>query len=186
YIAMVLGGVLLHPSFSALVAVGDPVKLFGLPVTLAKYGSSVVPIILIVWAISYVQRFFERVIPKALKLVFVPLCTILVMAPIALIVIGPLGTIIGDALANGIMFLDSKATWVLPVMMGAFSPLMVMTGMHYSIIPGVFAQMASQGYQTIIPGMMLSNVAQGAAALCVGIKSKNTELKQLGTSAGIT
>ncbi|WP_322413396.1 PTS transporter subunit EIIC, partial [Clostridium perfringens] len=44
YIAMVLGGVLLHPSFSALVAVGDPVKLFGLPVTLAKYGSSVVPI----------------------------------------------------------------------------------------------------------------------------------------------
>ncbi|WP_322382204.1 PTS transporter subunit EIIC, partial [Clostridium perfringens] len=136
YIAMVLGGVLLHPSFSALVAVGDPVKLFGLPVTLAKYGSSVVPIILIVWAISYVQRFFERVIPKALKLVFVPLCTILVMAPIALIVIGPLGTIIGDAVANGIMFLDSKATWVLPVMKGAFSPLMVMTGMHYSIIPG--------------------------------------------------
>ncbi|MFD3447097.1 beta-glucoside-specific PTS transporter subunit IIABC [Microbacteriaceae bacterium 4G12] len=186
YLAMVLGGILLHPNFTALVAAGKPVELFGLPVTLAKYGSSVIPIILIVWALSYVQRFFERIMPKSIKIVFVPLCTVLIMAPIALIAIGPLGTIIGHALAGGIMFLDSKSPWIIPLIMGAFSPLLVMTGMHYSLFPAVFAQLAAQGYQTILPGMLVSNVAQGAAALCVGIRSKNSELKQLGTSTGTT
>lgn len=186
YLAMVLGGVLLHPNFASLVSAGESVSLFGLPVTLVRYGSSVVPIILIVWTMSYVQRFFEKFIPKSLKIVFIPLCTILVMLPIALVVIGPLGTIIGDILAKVIIFLDSKASWVLPLFLGAFSPLLVMTGMHYSLFPAVFAQIAAQGYQTLIPGMLVSNVCQGAAALCVGIRAKNSDLKQLATSTGIT
>lgn len=186
YLAMVLGGILLHPNFSSLVAAGESVSLFGLPVTLVKYGSSVVPIILIVWAMSYVQRFLDKYIPKALKIVFVPTLTILIMLPIALVVIGPLGTIVGDTLAKGIMFLDGKASWVLPLFFGITSPLLVMTGMHYSFFPAVFAQMASQGYQTLMPGMFVSNICQAAAALCVGIKSKNRDLKQLATSTGIT
>ncbi|MFP3513022.1 beta-glucoside-specific PTS transporter subunit IIABC [Peribacillus sp. SIMBA_075] len=186
YLAMIFGGILLHPNFSALVSAGEPVEFLGLPLTLAKYGSTVVPIILIVWAMSYVQRFFERVVPKTIKLIFVPLFTLIVMAPIALIFIGPLGNIVGEVLASGILFLDSKASWVIPLIMGAFTPLLVMTGMHYSLYPALFTQLAAQGYQTIIPGMLVSNVAQGAAALCVGIKSKNSELKQLGTSTGIT
>ncbi|MFP3414836.1 beta-glucoside-specific PTS transporter subunit IIABC [Bacillus sp. SIMBA_074] len=186
YLAMIFGGILLHPNFSALVSAGKPVEFLGLPLTLAKYGSTVVPIILIVWAMAYVQRFFERFVPKTIKLIFVPLFTIVVMTPIALIFIGPLGNVVGEVLASGILFLDSKASWVLPLIMGAFTPLLIMTGMHYSLYPALFAQLASQGYQTIIPGMLVSNVAQGAAAICVGIKSKNSELKQLGTSTGIT
>ncbi|MFP3468024.1 hypothetical protein SB754_21255, partial [Leifsonia sp. SIMBA_070] len=85
------------------------------------------------------------------------------MAPIALIFIGPLGNIVGEVLASGILFLDSKASWVIPLIMGAFTPLLVMTGMHYSLYPALFTQLAAQGYQTIIPGMLVSNVAQGAA-----------------------
>lgn len=186
YLAMVLGGVLLHPSLSALVSAGEPVKFFGLPVTLVKYGSSVIPIILIVWLMSYVEKLVNKIVPKALKLIFVPLLIIVITAPIGLIVIGPLGDFFGGALADVIMAIDSKATWALPLIMGGLSPLMVMTGMHYSIFPPVFTQLATFGYQTILPGMLVSNVCQGAAALAVSFKTKNSDLKQLSSSTGIT
>lgn len=186
FLAMVIGGVLLHPSFSALVSAGEPVSFLGLPVRLVNYSSSVIPIILIVWLMSYVEKLANKFIPKVLRLVFVPLIVITVIAPIGLIVIGPLGTVIGDVLASGIMFIDSKATWTLPLIMGGLTPLIVMTGMHYSLYPALFTQLATLGYQTLMPGMLISNVCQGAAALCVSIKSKNSELKQLASSTGIT
>lgn len=186
FLAMVIGGVLLHPSFSALVSAGEPVSFLGLPVRLVNYSSSVIPIILIVWLMSYVEKLANKFIPKVLRLVFVPLIVIIVTAPIGLIVIGPLGTVIGDVLASGIMFIDSKATWTLPLIMGGLTPLIVMTGMHYSLYPALFTQLATLGYQTLMPGMLISNVCQGAAALCVSIKSKNSELKQLASSTGIT
>ncbi|MDU2994860.1 MAG: glucose PTS transporter subunit IIA, partial [Clostridium sp.] len=149
-------------------------------------SSSVIPIILIVWLMSYVEKLANKFIPKVLRLVFVPLIVITVTAPIGLIVIGPLGTVIGDVLASGIMLIDSKATWTLPLIMGGLTPLIVMTGMHYSLYPALFTQLATLGYQTLMPGMLISNVCQGAAALCVSIKSKNSELKQLASSTGIT
>lgn len=186
FLAMVIGGVLLHPSFSALVSAGEPVSFLGLPVRLVNYSSSVIPIILIVWLMSYVEKLANKFIPKVLRLVFVPLIVITVTAPIGLIVIGPLGTVIGDVLASGIIFIDSKATWTLPLIMGGLTPLIVMTGMHYSLYPALFTQLATLGYQTLMPGMLISNVCQGAAALCVSIKSKNSELKQLASSTGIT
>lgn len=185
-LALVLGGVLLHPNFSALVAAGEPVSFLGLPVTLARYGSSVIPIILIVWASSYVERFFNKYVPKQIKMIFAPLLSLFVMAPIALIVIGPLGTIIGDFLAGGIGFIDATVPWLLPALIGFFSPLLVMTGMHYSLFPAVFAQLASAGYNTVSIGMFPSNMAQGAAALAIAFKTKNKELKELATSTGIT
>ena len=186
YLAMVMGGVLLHPNFSALVSAGDAVVFLGLPVRLVKYGSSVIPIILIVWLMSYVERVVTKIVPKALRVVFVPLLVIVITAPIGLIAIGPLGDIIGGVLANVIMTIDSKANWALPLIMGGLSPLLVMTGMHYSLYPAIFTQLATAGYQTIFPGMLVANVCQGAAALCVSVKSKNSDLKQLAASTGAT
>ena len=135
---------------------------------------------------SYVEKLVNKIMPKALKLVFVPLLVIVITAPIGLIVIGPLGDLFGGALANIIMTIDSKATWALPLIMGGLSPLIVMTGMHYSLFPAVFTQLATFGYQTIFPGMLVSNVCQGAAALAVSFKTKNSDLKQLSSSIGAT
>lgn len=186
FIAMVIGGVLLHPNFSALISAGEEVRFLGMSVGLVKYGSSVIPIILIVWLMSYVEKLFNKIIPRAFKLVFVPLLVIVITAPIGLIVIGPLGDLLGGGLASIIMAIDSKATWALPLILGGLSPVIVMTGMHYSLFPAVFTQLATLGYQTLMPGMLVSNVCQGAAALCVSIKTKNSDLKQLSSSTGIT
>lgn len=187
YLAMTIAGVLLHPNFAALKTAGDPVSFLGLPVTLAGYSSSVIPIILGVWFMSFVEPIADKVSPKVVKFFTKPLITILVTAPVLLIVLGPLGTILGDGIASAIAFLDSYASWLVPFVVGTFSPLLVMTGMHYGLIPIGINNVATAGFDTVVgPGMLASNIAQGGAALCVALKSKNKDLKQLAGSSGLT
>lgn len=187
YLATVMGGILLHPSLGALVTAGEPVSFIGLPVTLVSYASSVVPIILIVLVQSYVERFAKKISPNAIQVFFYPMVTVLIMAPIALAAVGPVGTIIGDSLAGGFAFLNDRASWFAPFMLGALCPLLIMTGMHYSLMPVALAQYATMGYGTILgPGMLASNIAQGAAAIVVGFKTKDKSLKRLAYSTGVT
>lgn len=187
YFAVVLAGVLLHPNLAALKSAGDPVSFFGIPMTLASYSSSVVPIILTVWVMSYVERFAKKVSPGPVKIFLVPMLVFLITAPIALLGVGPLGTIFGDWLAVVFNFVDQKAGWAIPILLGAFCPLLVMTGMHYSLMPIQLAQYATLGYATLLgPGMLASNIAQGAASLAVAYKTKDKNLKAIASSGGVT
>ena len=67
YLAAMIGGVLIHPNWNALVAAGEAADFFGIPVRLFSYGSSILPIILTVWFMSYVERFAEKVSPNMVK-----------------------------------------------------------------------------------------------------------------------
>lgn len=90
-----LAGVLNYPSFTALVEAGTPITLFGLPVTAASYASSLIPMILTCWAMSYVNRFIEKYCPDSIRYVMVPFLTMMVMVPVMLCVTGPAGSWVG-------------------------------------------------------------------------------------------
>lgn len=187
YLAMMLGGVLLHPNFIALSSSQDYAYVLGLPVKIVTYSSSVIPIILIVFVLSYVEKFVEKIVPSIIKFIMRPLLTILIMAPLSLLIIGPLGSFIGDGLVNLLLGIESVIPWALPTLIGGFMPFLVMTGMHYSLLPAYVNSLSTLGYETIIgPGNLPSNIAQGAAALCVAIKTKNKQFRQLALSSGIT
>lgn len=191
YLAMMLGGMLLHPTFVTMVntakEAGSSILLFGLPVSLASYSSSVLPIILGVWFMSYVEPIADKVSPKAIKFFTKPLLTAVVTGIVLLVIIGPIGYIISDKISLAIKAIESYASWLVPTLVGGLTPLLVMTGTHYGLIPIGINNRMTMGYDTIIyPGMLASNVSQGGAALAVAIKTKNTEIKQLATSAGIT
>ena len=91
FLAITIAGVLLHPTLTAIVGAGESFSFIGLPVQLVGYGTSVIPIILAVWLMSYVEKFAEKVTPKVVSFFVKPLLTILIVAPITLMVIGPLG-----------------------------------------------------------------------------------------------
>ena len=187
YIAAVIGAALLHPNFTSLVAAEDPVHFFGLPVTLISYGSSVIPSILSVWLMSYVEPLADKISPKPIKFLSKPLITILIVAPVTFIVLGPLGYTIGTGLAAGADYLNQNVGWLVPTLMGAFMPLLVMTGMHWSFTPVIVQSYATYGSEAIMgPGSFVSNICQGAASLAVAVKTKNRELRQVASSAGIT
>lgn len=188
HMAMLMGAMLLHPKFIALSDTAEgAVRVLGLPVRMVTYSSSVIPIILIVFTLSYVEKFVEKITPKVIKFVARPLLTILIMAPISFVVLGPLGGIIGDGLVAVLLSIEKIAPWILPTVIGALMPFLVMTGMHYSLLPAYVNSLSVLGYETIIgPGNLPSNIAQGAAAICVAVKTKNKEFRQLAVSGGVT
>ena len=186
-LAITLAGVLLHPTFATMRAAGDPVSFMGLNVPLAGYSGTVIPIIMIVFLMSYVERFAERILPVYIKYIGKPLIVLLIMAPLSLIVVGPLGYYMGDLLAKGIELLNDKASWLVPTVVGVFTPLMVMFGLHNGLFPIATTQLAATGTETIMgPGMLPSNVAQGGACLAVAIRTKSRNMRQQALSAGIT
>ena len=191
YLAATLGCIFVSPSlaslFSAASEAGTTVHFFGIPVTQATYSNSVVPILLTIWLMSYVEPFFNRVIPKAVRTIFAPMFTLLVVAPIGLIVLGPIGTWVGDLIGAFVSLLNSYASWLVPTLVGAFTPLMVMCGMHYGLIPVGINMLATTGTDIVAgPGMLVSNIAQGGASLAVAVRAKKENIKSLATSCGIS
>ncbi|PAD68188.1 PTS beta-glucoside transporter subunit EIIBCA [Bacillus sp. 7586-K] len=191
YLAMMVGGILLHPTFITMVTTaketGDAIQLFGLPISAVSYSSSVIPIILSVWFMSYIEPIADKVSPKAIKFFSKPLITIFIVGTVSLVVLGPIGYMISDAISNGITTLESVSPWIVPLLVGTFSPLLVATGTHYGLVPIGINNRMTTGYDTVIyPGMLASNVSQGAAAIGVGLKSKDSTIKQLAYSAGLT
>ena len=187
YVAMALGGILVYPQFVTLLAGEEAVHLFGLPVTQASYSSSVVPILLGVWFMSVVEHFVQKISPQAIKFFSVPLASIFVAGTVTVLVLGPIGTWIGDLIAAFFTWLTATAGWLVPTLVGIFNPLLVMTGTHYGLIPIGTNNITTAGFDTVVgPGMLTSNVAQGAAGLAVALRSRNKNTKQLAASAGLT
>lgn len=98
-LGMTLGFMMVHPNYTALVAAKEPVSMFGfLPVTLATYTSTVIPVIMVIYVASWVQKFADKVSPKVIKFFFRPMLTLLIMTPLVYCVVGPLGNLVGMGL----------------------------------------------------------------------------------------
>ena len=191
--AMALGGLLVYPNLLTLMtsAKADAVaiKLFGfIPIqAVTAYASSVLPIILGVWFMSLVEHQVQKYCPKAIKFFFVPFLSLVIAGTVTLAVLGPIGTWVSDLINIFFKWLKEVAPWFVPTLVGIVSPLLVMTGTHYGLIPIGTTNLATVGHDAVVgPGMLVSNVAQGAAGLAVSVRSKNSDTKQQASSAGIT
>ena len=187
FVAASICACLIHPTFVTLQGAEDPILFFAMEIKKVSYASAVVPPLLIVWFLKYVDKLANRIMPNAVKIFMVPLLDFLIVCPLALIIIGPLGSFLGDGLYFFFDFLNNQARWVIPMLMGAFCPLFVMTGMHYSLMPVQLAQYASLGYGTLLgPGMLASNLAQAGASFAVALRTRDTKLRSTAVSAGTT
>lgn len=186
YLAMAVAALLIHPEIVDLLGQGNT-TYFGLPVTAAVYSSSVLPIFLIVPIMGYIERFADKVCPSLLKVFLKPLMVIFITVPIALVVVGPLGSILGNYLAAGINFLYGKAGWLTIMLISAAMPFIVMTGMHYALIPMFAISMATFGFDAIVLiTMFCSNLAQGGASLGVAVRSRDENVKSTASASGIS
>jgi beta-glucoside PTS system EIICBA component len=178
-----LAAILVHGSIDGKAGL----DFLGIPVTQANYNTSVLPIILGVLFMSFVDKAVDKVTPKEIKFFAKPLLTILIVTPVTLIVLGPLGIILGGYLAAFLTFVNTKLGWLSVGLMGALTPLLVMTGMNQALFPPVIAAFTEFGYDAfVLPGMLAANVAVGAAALAVFVKAKDKDNKALSLSAGLT
>ena len=186
-LALFIAGVYLSPAFVSMVASDAAITLFGLPITKATYSYSVIPVILMVWITHYIELLVDRITPKMMKLILNPTLVILISAPIALIVVGPLGTIIGNGLAVAINFLSAKLGFIIVGILAATFPFIVMTGMHHALTPIGLNAIATGGTDSLIfVSQVCSNIAQSGSSFAVAVKSKDENMKQLASAAGVS
>jgi len=178
-----LGAILVHSSIDN----AEGLSFLGLTIPQVSYNTTVIPIILGVLFMYVVSKGVDKITPKEIKFFAHPLITILIVTPITLLFLGPLGNFLGGYIADGLNFINLKLGWLSVGLIGALTPLLVMTGTNQALFPLVFAALAENGYDAfVMPGMLAANVAVGAAALAVYFKVKDKDDKALSLSAGIT
>lgn len=184
--AVIAGAILIHPNFITLVNSGKAIHLMGLPVTAASYSSSVIPILLIVWAMKYLEAFLEKVVPSSFKSILKPLLEIFIVGVVSLVIIGPIGTWVGELLSGIVLLIQKHAAWLAMPLMAAFMPLIVMTGMHWAFSPIFLAASIASPDSLILPAMLAANIGQGAASLAVAVKTKNKNTRQIASTAAVS
>ncbi|MDQ0720235.1 PTS system beta-glucosides-specific IIC component [Paenibacillus sp. W4I10] len=185
YVGAALAAGLMHPTIAALFQEGNT-SFAGITVIATSYASSVIPIVIAIWISAYVERAIDHITHASLKMIVVPTVTLLIMVPLTLIAIGPLGGIIGNGLSGGIRWLFDNASIFASILIGGTMSVLIITGMHYALLPLAVGSIATLGYDFIVPLMFAANMAQGGAAFGVGFKSKNTQTKSLSYSTGLT
>ena len=182
-LGIMLGCIYMSPTLMEIVAAGEPFRVYGIPMTLVSYSQSLLPMVLSMWIMSHVERFFKNHIPGSLHLMAVDALTIAVMLPISLCVIGPLGTILGGICAG---FFAALPQYIGPfgvAIICFFYNALVITGMHMPIVMAALpAFLATMEDHCIMLAPLMGNFSIMGLALGFWLRAKTKEGKQLGAS----
>ncbi|MCJ0223699.1 PTS glucose transporter subunit IIA [Clostridioides difficile] len=185
-ISMVLGATLCYPTFTALMAGEESVRFLGLAVTKATYTSSVIPIIIAIWALSYVEKVLEKYIPEVIKIIMVPTLSLVVMLPATLFLFGPIGIYIGNVINFSYKYIYELSPALCGAFVGGLWCVLVIFGAHRALLPIGISDVAQTGRQNLLAFAGAANFSQAGAALGVFFKTKNQGLKTISMSATIT
>lgn len=177
---------LVHPEFTTAVTTrsGD---FFGIPITDVTYTSSVIPVIMIVWAQSYIEKGVNKILPDMIKGVFSPVLVLMLTGVVGALLIGPVGTVAGNGLGGAITWLNQFAGWLVSAILGGFGMFIIMAGGHYALIPIATQNLATVGYENLMmTGLLPGNMAMAGAALAIALKTRSDNYKQYSVSASVT
>lgn len=142
---------------------------------------------MIIWAQSYIEKFWYKIIPSVVKGIFAPMMILISTILIGLSIFGPIGTLLGELLVQFISLLTNSVPWLAPTLLGGFGLFVVMTGAHYSLFPVVTQMTAVEGYDSFFnPGTLAANLAIAGATCAVIFKTKHAGYRQYAISATFT
>ena len=179
FLSMLLAGVLLHPNLNNFESLGvEQLSFFGIGIKNVTYSQTILPIILTVWLESYVEKFFNKILPDIVKAFGVPMLSMMVTVPIMLIVIGPAGSVVADYLSGFVLWLGDHLGFLAVGIIAGLTPIMIATGTHSFAFPVIVSTLAMNGFEgLIVPAMLAENLAMAGAAFAVGFKAKDKDTK---------
>lgn len=173
-----MGCILIAPELIAMAGEGGVFTVFGLPCPVNNYSQTVIPIILSVFAMSLVYKLVNKLLPDILATVFTPFLTMIISTPIALCLLAPLGSVIGNGISGGLIAFGNATGFFGVGFIAAIWELLVMTGMHLALIIPMMASFFETGVGS---GPMIA--ASFATWACYGVafgaalRLKNREAK---------
>ncbi len=174
-----MGCILIAPDLIALATTeGASLDLFGMPIILNNYSQSVLPILLSVWIMSFLYKFFERYMPSTLSTIFTPFLTIFIMTPISLIALAPLGSILGTYVSQGLYAFGAVGGFIAVGVVAGLWEFLVLTGMHMVLIVLMMNELLTTGAMTgVATAGSFATWAAFGVALGAMIRLKNKEDK---------
>ncbi|MCK1991051.1 PTS transporter subunit EIIC [Peribacillus muralis] len=188
YLALAIAAGFMYPSLIDAAKLGEVSQFhfIGLPIPVINYSGAVIPVILSVWALSYIHRWIDKYMPNILRTVFTPTLTLFIAIPFALIVSGPLGSYVGKGLAYIIETLFDISPVLAGVVMGGARPIEVVFGMHHALTPIALQNFADKGYDMLMPMMFMTNMAIAGATFALFFKATSKTEKSIILSATIS
>jgi PTS system beta-glucosides-specific IIC component len=189
YISALIGAALIHPDFIGLMGDagnGATTEFFNIPVVLMNYNSTVVPIILSIWAFSYLYKFLDQHVPETLKLVIIPLISLGIMIPLTVMVIGPIGVYSGEIVANVVNWLIERSSILTGIVIGGGWSVLVSLGIHWAVNPIMINNVSTYGFDYIVPFTFACNFAVIGTTIGVYFKAKDKKLKSFAITGLIT
>lgn len=178
-----LGAVLLNEGINGV----EGLSLFGLPIVATTYSYTALPVLLGVIIMAQTHKLIYKRIPSYFKEVLIPLIVITVGTLATLLLVGPLGVILGNWMTAGFVFIHDKIGWLALGLVGALFGFTVLTGTNKALVPIMVTSLAAQGYDTfLIPAMLGTNIAIATATLAVTYLEKDATKKGTQLSAGVT
>ncbi len=197
-VAMMLGAFICHPTIDALVQdVATKSTIFGLPVIkmaftvgesskVFAYTESVIPILLAVIVLTFLEKFLKKVVPEILQLILVPGLSLIIMVPVILTVVGPVGIYVGYIIQFLYNALYSFSPVLGGIIVGGLWGVCVIFGAHRALLPIGLNDVALTGTNTLMCFAGSANFSQAGAALGVMLKTKSNDLKQVAASASLS
>lgn len=195
FLGMAIGGALCYPTLQLTnLSVNKPIAtlfagtmiespayttVFGLPFIANNYTGSVIPVILIVWLASKLQYRAQKLIPELIQTFFVPFFVLLISLPVGFLLIGPVVTILTNLLSTTFLNLNDFSPLLMGLIVGFFWQVLVIFGLHWSLIPLAMMQIGALGYSTILVGMFGASFAQTAVVGAMYFKLKSEKEKAL-------
>ncbi|MFE4835895.1 glucose PTS transporter subunit IIA [Arthrobacter sp. NPDC056691] len=182
--------VMMLPAFTQLAGAGAKlpavVNVFGLPLTIFNYSSQVFPPLLMALLLGPLYTLLRKVIPSNLQVIFVPFLSMLVMIPVTAFILAPLGVYAGSGIGNLFVTVNGFSPLIFAVLVGALYPFLVITGTAWSVVPIMFLNISTLGYDFIQGPMGAWNFGcfgVTAGVLLISVRRKNAQMEQVAGGA---
>lgn len=185
-VSVIIAASLIHPNMVTFLATEGAINFMGIKIFPITYASSVFPIILSLWVLSYLEKFLNKIVPEIVKIVFVPLLSLAVMVPFTLLVFGPIGNMLSLGLSNMYTAIIGMSPVLAGGFLGGLWGIFVMFGIHRTLIPIGISDMMATGATSLFAFTGMTAFAQAGAALGVAIRTKDKAMKTAATSGTIT
>src|SRR5574337_162979 len=184
FISLAIVASLLEPNFvSMVVKNGTTVDFFGIPTVLMGYSGTVIPAIIAIYVYAHLEKLLKKFIPKSMEIFALSLVALIIMVPLTVLVIGPIGVMLGDGLGNAMNFISGESGLLAGLLIGGGWTFLVMMGIHWGVVPIMVNNLALHGYDTLRPMIAAATFASAGVALGVFLKSRNKETKGLALSS---
>lgn len=187
FISLAVVGALLLPNITSLLSAEGGTVFLGFTLQSITYAYQIFPALLSMFLLSVVEKFFNRVVPKPVRILFVPALCLLIVVPCTLLFLGPIGYNFGTLLTSAILFLYDKLGFLAIGILSMLLPFCTAAGMHKAFVPYAISSLSTMGSELVyLPSNLAHNISESGACFAVSLRTKNKELKTTALSAGIS